>query len=68
VGHSYDTVQMLAYAFRADTRGDAIQRFRAISDFLGVTGPLTVQRNGVIWSDASLKVIKNGNPELIQDR
>jgi branched-chain amino acid transport system substrate-binding protein len=68
VGHSYDTVRMLVHAFRADTRNDALQRFRAISDFAGVTGKLQVQGNGVIWSEASLKVIKNGQPELIQSR
>ncbi len=66
VGHSYDTIRMLAYAFRADTRSDAIQRFRTISGFEGVTGKLNVQPNGVIWSGASLKMIKNGRPELIR--
>ncbi len=68
VGHSYDTVRMLAHAFQAETHSDAIERFRAISNFIGVTGKLTVQSNGVIWSEASLKVIKNGKPELIQSR
>lgn len=68
VGHAYDTLQMLAAAFRADTRGEAIQRFRAISDFTGVTGQLTVQPQGVIWSEASLKAIENGEPVSIHPR
>jgi branched-chain amino acid transport system substrate-binding protein len=65
VGHSYDTVKMLAHAFRAATQADAIQRFRTISNFTGVTGKLNVQPNGVIWSEASLKVIKSGKVELV---
>jgi ABC-type branched-subunit amino acid transport system substrate-binding protein len=68
VGHAYDTLQMLAYAFRADTRSEAIRRFRTISDFAGVTGKLTVQPQGVIWSEASLKVIQQGEPVLKHSR
>jgi len=67
-GHSYDSLRMLAAAFQADTRTEALQRFRAISDFTGVTGKLTVQPQGVIWSEASLKVIEKGEPVLIRSR
>lgn len=66
VGHSYDTVSMLLDAFtQATAKSSAVERFRAISDFQGVTGVLRVQRDGIIWGDASLKVIRDGEARLV---
>ena len=65
VGHSYDSVLLLAAAFgfeRADSRVEASaahQYFRQISGVEGVTGKLSVRPDGVIWSDASVKKIDN---------
>ena len=72
VGHSYDSVMMLASVFKtAVTSGGgvdhtkAVSAFRQIHNFPGVTSQLRVQPDGIIWSDASVKVIKNGKPELV---
>ncbi len=71
-GHSYDSVMLLAQAFasastptRSIDRTKALTAFRAIQDFRGTTGMLNVQPNGVIWSEASVKIIRNGKPELL---
>ena len=61
VGHSYDTVQMISSAFRsADSSSILLNNFRAIADFPGVIGPLSVQADGIVWSDASVKRIVAG--------
>ncbi len=72
VGHSYDSVMMLAEAFikASDVTGKfsrqlAVENFRRIKDFKGVIGALSVNLNGVIWSEPSVKVIKNGKPLII---
>jgi branched-chain amino acid transport system substrate-binding protein len=71
-GHSYDSVMMLASAFEMSRgssgiidRGKVAENFRKIKDFPGIIGPLTVKPNGIVWSEASIKVIKNGKPEII---
>lgn len=66
VGHSYDSVLLLAKAFghgRLTSRVDrpaAVRNLRNISNFSGVTGRLRVRTDGVIWSDASVKKIVKG--------
>jgi branched-chain amino acid transport system substrate-binding protein len=68
VGHSYDSVLLLAKAFghgRLNSRVErlaAAQNFREIWEFDGVTGKLRVRTDGVIWSDASVKKIVHGQP------
>lgn len=65
-GHAYDTVRMLAAAFQKGGAGEgAAKEFRGLRSFEGVIGDLTVRDDGVIWSDASIKQIRNGQPELI---
>jgi branched-chain amino acid transport system substrate-binding protein len=70
VGHSYDSVHLLAKAFgygqtnAPSDRANAVQHFREISEFTGVTGKLRVRSDGVIWGDASVKKIVNGQPVL----
>jgi branched-chain amino acid transport system substrate-binding protein len=73
VGHSYDSVMMLAEALNkaSDPKGEisrelAAQNFRQIKDYAGVIGVLSVKRSGVIWSEASVKVIKNSKPEIME--
>ena len=71
-GHAYDSVMLLADSFGGAVKtgggidhAKAASLFRHLHDFSGVTGQLNVQSNGVIWSDASVKVIRNGKPELL---
>lgn len=71
-GHAYDSVMLLASAFNRATssegklnREQSTQMFREISDYQGVTGNLTVRDDGIIWSDASIKIIKNGRAEQV---
>lgn len=61
VGHAYDTVMLVAKA-----RGVPGQ-FRELGSYKGVTGPLEVKPNGVIWSEASVKEIQEGRAVLIDD-
>lgn len=42
-----------------------VQSFRQLASFPGVTGLLKVRPDGIIWSDASIKVIKNGKAEIL---
>lgn len=71
VGHAYDSVMLLASAFNSAELKTELDRkkvatvFGHISDFRGVTGNLTVRKDGVIWSDASVKVIKNGKSVVL---
>jgi branched-chain amino acid transport system substrate-binding protein len=62
VGHSYDSVMLLAEAARerTDRRLSLAQALREISDYNGVIGKLSIKRNGVVWSDASVRTIKQG--------
>jgi len=73
VGHAYDSVMLIAKAFESaasnstmTTREDAINKFRKLKKFEGVLGELTVETNGVVWSEASVKVITNGQAELVE--
>ncbi len=61
-GHAYDSVMLLAEAARIGKEQDMslANALRQISNYRGVVGPLLVRRDGVIWSDASVRVIKNG--------
>jgi len=72
VGHAYDSVRLLADALRSAARANggidrdkAVVKFRQLHDFPGVTGRLNVQPDGVIWSEASVKMIKNGKLEIL---
>jgi len=72
VGHSYDTIMLLAEAaHRCASRNTACssqqlaEALREIKDFPGSIGVVTVRNYGVIWSDASVKVIRNGAAELV---
>jgi ABC-type branched-subunit amino acid transport system substrate-binding protein len=68
VGHAYATVRMLASSLTSSrNREDAARRFRLISSFPSVIGPLTVLPSGVIWSEASRKIIRSGKIELINE-
>jgi branched-chain amino acid transport system substrate-binding protein len=65
VGHAYDSVMMVARALHgAESREDAARRFREVANFSGVVGPISVGKNGVIESEPSVKVIRNGKVEL----
>jgi branched-chain amino acid transport system substrate-binding protein len=63
-GHAYDSVMLLVEAARIGReRGLSLaEALRQISKYSGVVGALTVRRDGVIWSEASIRVIKNGQP------
>jgi branched-chain amino acid transport system substrate-binding protein len=72
VGHSYDSVMLLADALQSAVkptgeidRIKAVATFRKLHDFSGVTGKLHVQSDGVIWGNASVKKIKDGKPVLL---
>ena len=72
VGHSYDTVMLLANAAeRCAWRNGACspeqlaQALREIKDFSGSTGVVSVRNDGVIWTEASVKIIRNGTAELV---
>ena len=65
VGHAYDSVMLIAEALEGSTassimtkREYIINKFRKIQKFEGVLGELSVQPNGVIWSNPSVKLIK----------
>ena len=70
VGHSYDSVLLLARAFGhklSNGPGDrpaAVKSFREISELTGVTGKIHVRSDGIIWSDATVKKIVGGQPLL----
>lgn len=70
VGHSYDSVLLLARAFghqRSSTpieRAVAVQNFRGASEFVGVTGKLGVRSDGIVWTEASVQTIVNGESVL----
>jgi hypothetical protein len=64
VGHAYDSVMMLVQAFDAGTRENAAAALRSISGYPGVIGPLNVKPDGIIWSQASVKVIRNSKVDL----
>lgn len=72
-GHAYDTVRMLLAAFEAaatrspeEFRDQAAQHFRSLTGFAGTIGVLSVHRDGVIWSEASVKRIVRGQPEPVE--
>jgi ABC-type branched-subunit amino acid transport system substrate-binding protein len=72
VGHSYDSVMLLAQSFKkcstklSNCHADkAVKEFRRLSEFQGSTGKLYVRPDGVIWSEASVKTIRDGKPELV---
>lgn len=58
VGHSYDTVQMLAKTFSQPNWREAFRKIRA---YRGELGPLSVEPSGVILSEPSVKQIRNGH-------
>lgn len=68
VGHAYDSVMLIAHAFAgAPHRAAFSERFRRIGGFPGIVGRLRVRPDGVIWSEASLKVIKNGKAQELAE-
>jgi len=62
VGHAYDSVMLLGEAFKAGERSGASlsQALTKISDYDGTIGNLSVKKDGVIWSEASVKEIRGG--------
>lgn len=71
---SYDSVILLASVFKdslgldGKVIGDAAARnFQSIKGYPGVVGKLSVQENGVIWSEASVRTIKNGKSVLLSE-
>ena len=68
VGHAYDTVMLLAHAadVRSERGGTLTQGLRAVTPYAGVIGALTVRGDGVIWSDASVKVIRAGKATTVE--
>ncbi len=67
VGHSYDSVMLLAAASNAarGDRKDFALHFRRISVYDGVIGRMTVRPDGVISSEALIKVIKDGKSSKV---
>lgn len=63
VGYAHDSVLLIAAAFekaQTSNREDVIREFQKINRFQGVIGELSVQKDGVIRSEPSVKFIKNG--------
>lgn len=61
-GHAYDSVMLLVGAARIGKERDLslAEALRHISNYKGVVGALTVRQDGVIWSEASVRVIRDG--------
>ena len=75
VGHSYDTVLMIAEAFElASIAGKKPPRIRVAEEFgrlvgfSGVLGTVTVSSNGIVRTEPSIKVIHNGKAETAGQR
>ena len=62
VGHAYDSVMLLVEAAQISRdRGLSLaEALQQISNYTGVVGPLSVRRDGVIWGEPSVRVIKDG--------
>ncbi len=67
VGHSYDSVLLLAEAARVSKEQGLhiTQALLGISKHDGVVGTVTVRSDGVILSDPSVQVIRDGKPSTI---
>jgi branched-chain amino acid transport system substrate-binding protein len=71
VGHAYDSVLLVIKAFTSErstknSREDAAVKFRNTKQFNGALGMLTIEPNGIIRSNTSVKIIRNGQPELVE--
>lgn len=62
VGHAYDSVMLIGSTLSNSKNANShlLESFRNISKYNGVIGPLTVRDDGIIWSEASIKIIRNG--------
>jgi len=73
--YAYDSFNLIVEGFERvgknykgePTPETIVQELLKIKDFLGAAGTLTMKENGIIWSDAVVKMIKNGKPVIIND-
>lgn len=48
------------------TPESVVQELLKVKDFPGVLGKLTMRKDGIVWSDAVVKIIKDGKPTLLK--
>lgn len=71
VGHSYDTVMMIARAFELAAEGNSkpsrekvAEALQSLRGYRGVLGEVSVASSGIVGTDPSIKVIRGGRVKL----
>lgn len=67
--NGYDIVNLIVHASEKSKKrpstAEIVLSLNEVKDFPGALGPLTVDNEGVVHSKASVKIIKDGKPELV---
>ncbi|MCL1892313.1 MAG: ABC transporter substrate-binding protein [Alphaproteobacteria bacterium] len=67
-GNFYDAIMLMVKAFEtAETPEEAAAALRAIKEYDGIVGRLTQSDNGIFQSDAVIKRVTNGKPEIVEE-
>ncbi len=72
--YAYDSFNLIVYGFEhagsnsssKPTLESIVGELLKVKDFSGVVGNLTMQQNHIVWSDATVKIIKDGNPTILK--
>lgn len=73
--NGYDIFNLIADGFEEAGKGlekkpsleQVVNQLYQITNFSGALGKLTIPESGIIWSGATVKMIKNGKPAIISD-
>lgn len=72
--YAYDSFNLIVEGFEKAAKkfknkpipGSVVEELLKIKDFSGAAGNLTIREDGIIWSDAVVKMIKDGKPVIIK--